>query len=62
MTDRWERSLRALGCAALIAALAYRIVESGPLRLEAPRTAGSKQPSSEHSRSHRSTVIAAPVT
>jgi hypothetical protein len=39
--DRWERPLRALGCAALIGALAYRIVDSGPLRLEAPRTAAS---------------------
>lgn len=42
VTARWERSLRAFGCAALIAALAYRIVQTGPLRLEAPRTAASR--------------------
>jgi len=39
--DRRRRSLRALGGAALVAALAYRIVDSGPLRFEAPRTAAS---------------------
>ena len=42
MTDEARQPwLRALGSAALLAALAYRIVESGPLRLQAPRTAAS---------------------